>query len=61
MCRDPVRLLARIEEAERLCDRIAIIYQGKVAAVGTLAELRELTGETAFERVFLKLIGELED
>jgi sodium transport system ATP-binding protein len=47
-----------MSEVEDLCDRIAVIYQGKIAAVGTLAELRERTGETVFERVFLRLIGE---
>ena len=47
-----------MSEVEALCDRIAIIYQGKVAAVGTLEELRAQTGKQAFEHVFLKLIGE---
>ncbi|MDX1931679.1 MAG: ATP-binding cassette domain-containing protein [Capsulimonadales bacterium] len=50
-----------MSEVEALCDRIAIIYQGKVAAIGTLAELRDRTGETLFENVFLKLIGETPD
>ncbi len=30
----------RLEEAERLCDRVAILNQGKLLALGTLAELR---------------------
>jgi sodium transport system ATP-binding protein len=47
-----------MSEVEALCDRIAIIYKGKVAAIGTLEELRQMTGKTAFEHVFLKLIGE---
>jgi sodium transport system ATP-binding protein len=47
-----------MSEVEALCDRIAVIYQGRVAAIGTLEELRERTGETVFEKVFLKLIGE---
>jgi sodium transport system ATP-binding protein len=46
-----------MSEVEALCDRIAIVYKGKIAAIGTLAELRERTGEQAFENVFLKLIG----
>lgn len=61
-CRDEGRTVIFsthiMSEVEALCDRIAVIYQGKVAAVGTLAELRERTGETAFENVFLRLIGE---
>lgn len=46
-----------MSEVEALCDRIAIVYKGQIAAIGTLAELRERTGEQAFENVFLKLIG----
>ena len=47
-----------MSEVEALCDRIAIVYAGKIAAIGTLAELRAQTGKQAFEHVFLKLIGE---
>jgi sodium transport system ATP-binding protein len=47
-----------MSEVEALCDRIAIIYQGKLIAIGTLAELRERTGKQVFESVFLSLIGE---
>ena len=50
-----------MSEVEALCDRIAIIYQGRVAAIGTLAELREQTGKQAFEHIFLALIGESEE
>ena len=48
-----------MEIAERLCDRIGIINQGKLIAVGTLAELREqarLPGST-LEELFLSLTG----
>jgi ABC-2 type transport system ATP-binding protein len=34
-----------LEEAEKLCDRIAIIDKGKILAQGTLAELVKLAGE----------------
>jgi ABC-2 type transport system ATP-binding protein len=34
-----------LEEAETLCDRIAIIDHGKIIAAGTLAELRGMVGE----------------
>ncbi len=47
-----------MSEVEALCDRIAIIYNGKVAAIGTLEELRLQTGKHVFEQVFLKIIGE---
>jgi sodium transport system ATP-binding protein len=46
-----------MSEVEALCDRIAIIYDGKVAAIGTLAELRARTGAELFETVFLRIIG----
>jgi len=61
-CRDEGRTVIFsthiMSEVEALCDRIAVIYQGRVAAIGTLAELRAQTGETIFENVFLRLIGE---
>ena len=47
-----------MSEVEALCDRIGVIYKGKLAAVGTLEELRQQTGKTTFESVFLSLIGE---
>ncbi len=34
-----------MEEAESLCDRLAIMDHGRLLAMGTLAELRRLTGE----------------
>jgi ABC-2 type transport system ATP-binding protein len=34
-----------LEEAEKLCDRIAIVDHGKILAGGTLAELEKLAGE----------------
>lgn len=47
-----------MSEVESLCDRIAVIYKGEVAAIGTLTELRAKTGKQVFEEVFLKLVGE---
>lgn len=47
-----------MSEVEALCDRIAIVYAGKIAAIGTLEELRQQTRKQAFEHVFLSLIGE---
>ena len=61
-CRDEGRTVLFsthiMSEVEALCDRIAIIYDGRIAAVGTMDELRGRTGQTAFENVFLSLIGE---
>lgn len=47
-----------MSEAERLCDRIAVIHRGRIVTVGTLEELRSRTGERALELVFLHLISE---
>jgi ABC-2 type transport system ATP-binding protein len=45
-----------MEEAEGLCDELAIVDHGKIIAAGTLPELRALVGE----RDLLRLSGELE-
>jgi len=34
-----------LEEAEQICDRIAVVDHGRVLAMGTVAELRRLVGE----------------
>lgn len=46
-----------MEEAERLCDRIAIIDSGRIQAEGTRDELTEMTGRPDLESVFLHLTG----
>ncbi len=38
-----------IEEAESLCDRVAIINHGRIVAIGTVDELRALIGNVAVE------------
>ena len=45
-----------MSEAERLCDRIAIIHEGTIRAEGTLSELRDLAGEHYLEDIFRKLV-----
>ena len=40
-----------IEEAESLCDRVAIINHGRLVAVGTVDELRDIIGRVAVEYV----------
>lgn len=44
-----------MSEAEKLCDRIAIINAGTIRTIGTLDELRTQTGVTELEHVFLQL------
>jgi ABC-2 type transport system ATP-binding protein len=48
-----------LEVAEVLCDRIAILAQGRIQAVGTMDELRNASaaGAAGLEEVFLKLTG----
>jgi ABC-2 type transport system ATP-binding protein len=48
-----------LEVAEVMCDRIAIVFKGKIAANGTMAELRQQTesGDLSLEDLFLKLTG----
>jgi sodium transport system ATP-binding protein len=46
-----------MEEAEYLCDRIAVVNGGELKAIGTMAELKALTGRTRLREVFLELIG----
>ena len=45
-----------MREAERLCDRIAIIHQGHILAEDTLDALQARTGERELEQVFVRLV-----
>jgi sodium transport system ATP-binding protein len=45
-----------MREAEKLCDRIAIIHRGRILTEGTLAELRKRHGEDDLEELFFQLI-----
>ncbi|MDE7397895.1 MAG: ABC transporter ATP-binding protein [Oscillospiraceae bacterium] len=44
-----------MEEAESLADRIAVMISGHLAALGTLSELEQQTGESGLENVFVKI------
>jgi ABC-2 type transport system ATP-binding protein len=52
-----------LEVAETMCDRIAIIHAGRIAAYGTMAEVQEQTSseDLGLEDLFLKLTGGLRD
>jgi sodium transport system ATP-binding protein len=50
-----------MSEVERLCDRVAIVHHGVVAAEGSVNELRRQTGETVMENAFLKIVHRMED
>jgi len=46
-----------IEMAETLCDRIAIIDQGRLKAIGTINEIQNSTGVNNLEDAFIRIIG----
>src|SRR5262245_20128491 len=46
-----------MEEAEYLCDRIAVINQGEIRALGTMDDLRSITGKNRLREIFIELLG----
>lgn len=49
-----------MREVEKLCHRIAIIYRGRILAIGSVQELSERYGEPDMEELFFKLIDQHE-
>ncbi|WP_445429466.1 ABC transporter ATP-binding protein [Bacillus atrophaeus] len=47
-----------LEEVEALADRVGIIHGGKLHALGTIDELKEKTGHSSLEDIFLTLTEE---
>lgn len=47
-----------MREVERLCDRVAILYRGRILASGSLEELEDQYGESDFEELFFTLLNE---
>ncbi len=47
-----------MREAEKLCDRIAVIHQGRIMAEGTLEDLRQRTAAQDLDDVFISLVEE---
>jgi sodium transport system ATP-binding protein len=45
-------------EAQKLCDDIAIIHQGRILEVGTLDQLRNRTGFADLDDIFVRTVGE---
>jgi len=43
-------------EAQKLCDRLAIIDHAKIVAVGTVAELQQKTSQKDLESIFVQLV-----
>lgn len=46
-----------LDEAEALCDRIAIMAKGHILATGTSKELNEKAGTEKLEDAFVKIVG----
>ena len=47
-----------MREAEKLCDRVAVLHRGCILAEGTLEELRERFREPDLEELFFQLISQ---
>jgi len=50
-----------MREAERLCDRVAIMHRGHILAEGSLAELADEHEEDDLEELFFQLISQREE
>lgn len=50
-----------MREAEKLCDRIAIMHRGRILAEGGLEALRDRHGERDLEELFFRLISQYDD
>jgi len=46
-----------MSEAEKLCDTVGIIHNGRLVAEGTLDELRLRFSERDLEEIFVKAVG----
>ncbi|MCC6125799.1 MAG: ATP-binding cassette domain-containing protein [Pirellulales bacterium] len=50
-----------MREAEKLCDRIAILHRGRILAEGTLEEIRDRHHERDLEELFFQLISHYDE
>lgn len=46
-----------LEEIEHLCDRVAILSEGKLLQVGTVTEIKQNTNSNTFEEAFTRIVG----
>ncbi len=46
-----------LEEAEALCDRIAVMAKGNIMALGTAEELKKSVNKTNIEDAFIEIVG----
>lgn len=45
-----------LEEIENLCEKVAILSNGKIIRVGTIEEIKQITNKDSFEEAFIKLL-----
>jgi len=50
-----------MHEAEKLCDRIAILHRGRILAEGTLDTLRQQYAQHDLEEIFFQLISRYDE
>lgn len=50
-----------IEEAEKLCDKIALINSGQIVKTGTVSQLKKAYGKKTLEEVYLATTGKKAD
>ena len=50
-----------MREVEKLCHRVAIIYRGRILAIGSIAELADRYNQPDMEELFFQLIDEHEE
>lgn len=46
-----------LDVAEKLCDRVGIIFKGKLIMVGSLDEIKEKSKDSSLEEIFLSVTG----
>ena len=51
----------RLDEAQRLCDRFALLHHGKLRHEGTLDELKSATSQQGLTEMFLELLEQERD
>ena len=45
-----------LTEVERLCDRIAVVHQGKLVYLGDIDGIKAQTGESTLPKAFFELV-----
>ena len=48
-----------MEEAQKLSDKVAVMVDGSIKAIGTVEELKEKTGASSLEDAFITIAEEV--